>query len=164
MSTPSAWLADLALLPDIEMHLWKHFKHEHQGQRLQADTLAAALSALGPVSGWLSEPSAITELRNQSIQPSQLPLNGEFFAQVEADGLLQCWQLSHLGRGQWQLDSHRLQACAAEQANCLGERVQQLHANRANAHLDYWRLWHADDELSPRCAIALLCLIHESAP
>lgn len=163
MTTPSAWLNNLALLPDIDMQHWKLFKHEHHSQCLQQDTLAPTLSALGKVSGWLSEPSAITELRNQPITPSQLPLKGEFFSHGQSGESLQCWQLSHLGRGMWQLDSHVLQPCAADQANCLGERVQQLHANRVNAYLGYWRLWHPDVDQAPQCAIALLCTIDEIA-
>lgn len=162
MSTPASWLNDLALLPDLDPQQWQPMNHQHDSQRLSDAQLAPVLAALGPVSGWLCEPATITELRQQPVVLKQHPLAAELFAQAGDDPQpIRCWQLSHHGRDQWQLDSHSLQPCDAEQANCLGEHARHRHARRASAHLGYWRLWQADADGAPHCAIALLHAIDE---
>lgn len=161
MNPIAHWQADLARLPGIEMEHWHSFEHQSQRQELGEAQLGDALRSVGEISGWLSEPSRVLELRRQAIELQQLPLAGEFFR--NQDGALHCWQLHHHARGQWALTHHRIAACPAEQANCLGQRTTQLHARTATQRLAYWRLWRADaaDHGAPHAFAALLCAIEE---
>lgn len=163
MTSVATWLEDLALLPDIDLKNWKSFRHEHRSRSLEGADVATALSDLGPVSGWLSEPSAVSELHDQVPTPTQRPLAGEFFASMEGGGHC-CWLLGYHGRGRWQLDEHTLLPCAAADANCLGQQMRLRHADRPGAHLVYWKLWQGDAEQAPYSSTALLCAIEEGNP
>lgn len=165
MSMYTNWLNDLALLPDIHLSHWQPLQHQRQSTTLQADQLAQALATLGPVSGWLLEPSAVTQLDQQVLDGKHYPVSAELFTAPDADGLQRCWQLTHLGRGQWQLHSHQIHPVPADQANCLGQRVQQRHVHAAATRLLYWKLWHADpDSRAPQCTTAVLAAIEGSRP
>ena len=121
----------------------------------QAD-LAAQLTALGQVSGWLTETGRVVHLHEDTISLQNLPLAGEFF---RADTH---WQLTQLPRGQWQLTQHTLQPCPAEAANCLAERVSHLLAGNRSGQLHYWKLWLPGSDGAPENPIALLTAIEES--
>ena len=161
MSTLQSWLDDLARMSGIDASRWKMFRHVHSAINLQADELDEALAALGPVSGWLVEPSAVRELQAQVISLQQRPLSAEFF-RAGPDGGTQSWQLAYVPRQGWCLDTHTLEPCMSDDANCLAEPAWQLHAHRPGTRLAYWRLWKPDPSGAPACSIALLCDFEES--
>lgn len=161
MSIFQSWLDDLARMPGIDVDRWTTFRHAHSATSLQAGELDEALAALGPVSGWLVEPSAVRELQAQAVSLQQRPLSAEFFRRAP-DGAVQSWQLAYVPGQGWSLDAHMLEPCAADDANCLAEPAWQLHAHRPGTRLAYWRLWKPDPSGAPACSIALLCDLQES--
>lgn len=161
MSTLQSWVDDLARMPGIDSDHWKTFRHAHSAAHLQAEQLDDALAALGPVSGWLVEPSSVRELHAQAISLRQRPLSAEFF-RPGPEGGAQSWQLAYRPGHGWCLDAHTLEPCQSADANCLAEPAWHLHAHRPGARLAYWRLWKPDSSGAPACGIALLCDIQES--
>lgn len=161
MSTLQSWLDDLARMPGIDTDRWMTFRHAHSAINLQADELDEALAALGPVSGWLVEPSAVRELQAQAIGLQQRPLSAEFFRQGP-EGAMQSWQLAYVAGQGWRLDTHTLEPCTGDAANCLAEPAWHLHAHRPGTRLAYWRLWKPDASGAPACSVALLCDLQES--
>lgn len=156
MSEITQWLADLALLPEMEIERWQPFRHQHERRQCGAAELPALLAALGEVSGWLVETGRVRELRRQPVEVQGLPLDGEFF---RGDSH---WQLQHLGRDRWELHHHQLHRCAAHEASHLGEHVHQRHAD-GGCRLNYWRLWaRARADGLPQCELAVLFSIEES--
>jgi hypothetical protein len=164
MSQVQQWINDLALLPDLTpaIQRWQPFLHSCTARVLNRDQLPSALAELGAISGWITETSRVTELENQPVELQSLPLAGEFFNR--ADHGTNHWQLTQLPRGQWQLTHHQLQACPAEQANCLAQPVTHLHAKKDNTQLSYWKLWSASEPDSAPNATAALLMAIESTP
>ena len=161
MTEMTQWMADLALLPDIDMDYWQPFCHEYASQTCAREDLPALLGDLGKVSGWIKETGRVVMLDNEHIELELRPLAAEFFQGETA------WQLSLLPGGRWQLHTHRLTACSAADATHLGERVEHLLAGKRGGRLQYWRLWgpaesDAADCGAPQCRIALLTGIKES--
>ncbi|MDY0073568.1 MAG: hypothetical protein RBR77_13090 [Thauera sp.] len=156
MSAIQQWLADLALMPDLDIRDWASFRYAYDSVTCTARDLPARLAELGKVSGWLSETSRVVTLHNAPIALENLPLAGEFYR----DDLH--WQLSCLPRGQWQLHRHRLTPCATAEATHLGEPVEHLQAGHSKGRLRYWRLWEADQDQAPQCRIAVLADIQET--
>lgn len=152
----SRWLNDLALLPQINAEDWQAFTCEYACTTLRTDELADALTALGPVTGWLTETGSVRRLQDEVIALAGFALEGEFFRDN------QHWQLSRLPRDRWQLHQHRLQACAANQATHLGQPVTHLLVGQPGARLRYWRLWTAGPDNTPNCALAVLAGIEDS--
>jgi|TARA_R110002167_G_scaffold366254_1_gene594017 hypothetical protein len=164
MSQVQQWINDLALLPDLTpaIQRWQPFLHSCTASVFSREQLPEALKALGAVSGWLTETSRVTELESQPVELQSLPLAGEFFNSAQQH--TNHWQLTQLPRGQWQLTHHQLQACPAEQANCLAQPVTHLHAHKDNTQLSYWKLWStSEQDAAPSARIALLMAI-ESTP
>lgn len=156
MSEITQWLADLALLPEMNMARWQPFRHQCDSRRCNSADLPTLLAELGEVSGWLSETGRVRELRQQPVTVDGLPLAGEFFRDDSH------WQLQHLGRGLWELTHHQLHPCTADEASHLGELVRQQHADR-RARLNYWRLWtRAEAGGLPQCELAVLADIEEN--
>ena len=156
MSSIRQWLADLALMPDINIRDWASFQYAYDSVTSTASDLPVRLAEMGEVSGWLSETSRIVTLHNTRVELVNLPLAGEFYR-----GDLY-WQLSRLPRGQWQLHQHRLTPCEADEATHLGEPVEHLQAGRNKGRLRYWRLWEPDQDQAPQCRIALLADLQET--
>ena len=149
MSFVTQWMADLALLPDIEMECWQPFRHEHESRISAHEALSALLHELGEVSGWIKETSRVVKLDKVRIELESRPL------------------LGLLPGGRWQLHTHRLTACPAADATHLGERVEHLLAGKRGGRLQYWRLWDVEGADpaecgAPQCRIALLTGIQES--
>ncbi|WKN24019.1 hypothetical protein [Azotobacter vinelandii] len=155
MNHINQWLRDLTLLPDVAVDRWQPFLHRHESLTCTASELPETLQTLGELDGWLTETGRVVRLRNTRIELQNLPLAGEFFRDE------QCWQLTQLPRGRWQLNRHHLQACPADEANCLGENVEHLLAGSGDGRLRYWRLWEPDEDNAPHCRIALLTAIEE---
>lgn len=153
MSEIKQWLADLALLPEIDIGRWQAFRHQGECRELDAAALPAALRELGAVSGWLCETGRVLALREEIPALQGMALGGEFYRDDS------CWQLRQLPRGRWQLQRHQLSPCAADQATHLGERVSQRTVAGGRAH--YWRLWAADADRLPQCTLAVLTRIEE---
>ena len=129
---------------------------------LNREGIGEFLANLPSVTGWVCEPSSVSELNAEKIVLTQLPLSGEFF-QKDSDGkALQCWQLSHLGRNRWQVAKHTIQHANADTANGLSESVQHLHASR-NAVLEYKKIWQLDESGAPSAKVAVLVDIKEVA-
>jgi|GEM_PF-5326791 len=164
MSQVQQWVNDLALLPDLTptIQLWQPFLHNCTASTLSLEQLPEVLSKLGDVSGWMTETSRVVELDMQSIELESLPLAGEFFNRT--DHCTNHWQLAQLPRGQWQLTYHQLQACPAEQANCLAQPVSHLHTSKDDTQLSYWKLWSASEPDSAPSATAALLMAIESTP
>ena len=158
MNVITSWLDDLARLPGVEARRWQPLRHTHASTMLDATELGRALAALGPISGWLTEPARVRELHHEPIALVQRPLAGEFFAPA-ASGRQRTWQLASLPRDRWSLASHELETCDAHEADTLGEPVSHLHAQESGRRLEYWRLWQPDGEGAPECRIALLAAI-----
>lgn len=156
MNHINQWLADLALLSDVNIDHWQAFQHRHDSLTCTAVDLAAVLRDLGEVSGWLTETSRVISLHDSHVELQNLPLAGEFYQGQ------QFWQLTQLPRGRWQLNSYRLTPCAATEATCLGESVEHLQAGNRYGRLRYWRLWEPDQDNAPHCRIALLAEIQEA--
>ena len=158
MSFIRQWLADLALMPDIDTSDWATFSYACDSVTCTASDLPARLAEMGEVSGWLSETSRIVTLHNSRVELENLPLAGEFYR-----GELY-WQLGRLPRGLWQVHQHRLTPCEAAQATHLGEPVEHLHAGHSKGRLRYWKLWETDpdQDQAPQCRIALLADIRET--
>ncbi len=151
MSLIHQWLADLALLPDINsLEKWQPFHYARHSRLVSAADLSSVLHELGAVTGWLTETSRVLSVQNECIVFEHLPLAGEFFNGENH------WQLSHLSRGQWELTHYQLQPCSALEANCLGEPVTHLHHAQPSGRLSYWKLWEPDSQQAPHCRVALL--------
>lgn len=157
MNSITQWQRDLALLPDIDMHDWQPFLHQCRVQQLNRAELAAALSELGSVTGWLQETGQTLTLCSEPVQSCNPLLAGEIFAESTH------WIITRLPRDRWTLSTHQLLPVSAFEANCLGERVTQLEAGKRNRQLRYWRLWQPDDQQlnAPICRIALLTAIED---
>jgi len=155
MSHINQWLADLALLPDVNIDHWQAFQHRHESLTCTAVDLSAVLLDLGEVSGWLTETSRVVSLHASRIELQNLPLAGEFYQGQHF------WQLTQLPRGRWQLNSYRLTSCAATEATCLGESFEHLQVGSRNGRLRYLRLWEPDQDNAPHCRVALLVDIQE---
>lgn len=156
MSNIKQWLADLARLPDVGIEQWQACQHSQSSQMCSQADLPVLLRDLGELSGWLTETGRVVQLREAIIALDNLPLAGELFRGHDH------WQLTQLPRGQWQLNHHRLQPCAADAANCLAERVSHLLAAPREGRLHYWKLWTPDADGAPESRVALLTAIEES--
>lgn len=156
MSAIQAWMEDVARMPGLEGVRWQPFRHRQTTQVLTDEALRAALEALGPVTGWVTEPSRVLELHEETIELGQRPLSGEFFQRQSEDGRQHVWQLTCQPRDRWSLVRHELEACEPGEADTLGEATNHLHVDDAVKCLQYWRLWQPDDEGAPACRIALL--------
>lgn len=155
MSAIQAWMDDVARMPELEEVRWQPFRHHHSTQVLTDDTLRTALEALGPVTGWVTEPSRVVELHDQAIELGQRALSAEFF-QRQSEGQQRVWQLTCQPRDRWCLVQHDLEACDPGEADTLGEATNHLHVEDPARRLQYWRLWQPDEEGAPACRIALL--------
>ena len=158
MSRIAQWLQDLALLPGIQPQNWQPFQYRHESLECGAADLPAVLRDLGEVTGWLTETGRVITLDKQFIELENLPLAGEGYRDN------QHWQLTQLPRGRWQLHTHTLTPCPANQATHLGEPVQHLLSGGRNGRLRYWKLWSADDTGAPHSRIALLADLEENRP
>lgn len=132
-----------------------------ESRALSADALASALAGLGPVSGWLMQTGQVHRLHKQAIPAAGSILSAEFHGPGDDGQEQTCWQVIHLGRGQWQLHAHHIRPVPASEANVLGERIRQRHVDGGQLH--YYRLWQPDGDDAPQCRIALLTAIEEVA-
>lgn len=147
MTTPAQWSQDLTRVleatPFVEQPTTALFKldklGEPAGQLLEADELADHLAALGPVTGWLLEASAVRELWDEVLECQSLPLGGEWCRED------QHWQLEHIHGQQWRLHHYRLTPAEDASATHLGMQVHQLKAD-GEGWLYYWCLWQPQNQ------------------
>ena len=159
MSHIKQWLNDLKVIAanpllNLELDKFQPIKLEVVSVQLTILQVKQKLAYLTEISGWIQETSQVHTLNQQKFESQSIVLNGEW---VKGDV---SYLLEFMGRDQWQLQQYKIQACSAEEATHLSEKIIQREIGIKNTRsLVYQRLWQPIDleknDTSPVARVAI---------